>query len=288
MRIDLHAHSRRSDGTDTPSELVEAAGKARLDVVAITDHDNTEGWAEAAEAALTKGIRLVKGVEMTTNCAGSTVHLLGYEFDPEDPTLVAEFARARDMREERVDKILNELRLLGHKISRADVEAAAAGAPIGKPHFNRALVANGLTIPEGTTYKELLKGGQAYVKRTYSVDLADAVRMITEADGKAVVAHPWARRGRDVITPAVLSQLKEVGLAGLEVNHPDHELPDRAELTAMAKELDLAVTGGSDYHGSGKQLPKFALGACKTDVEQYYQLFDCGTPGKITDIDPKC
>lgn len=272
MRIDLHTHSNRSDGTDTPAELVERAAGTGLDVVALTDHDNTAGWDEAAEAADRVGIRLVRGIEVSTKLEGTSVHLLGYAFDPDDPALVAELRRIIDGRDHRLPRLLERLAELGVHLTEADVAAQAGDAvALGKPHVADAMVEAGYIADRSEAFQGWLEdGGKAHVER-YAAPLVDAVGLLKAAGGRAVIAHPWARESRHVLTPDVLARLAAAGLDGIEVDHNDHEPEVRAELRGIAGDLDLVVTGSSDYHGEGKG-PEFFLGCHTTDPEQLERL----------------
>lgn len=273
MRIDLHTHSTRSDGTDSPAELVrKAAQDAGLDVVALTDHDATTGWSEAAAAADRFGVRLVRGIEISTTFDGASVHLLGYEFDPTHVPLVAELERVLGGRDQRLPQILAKLAEHGIDISLADVAAHSGDAAAsGRPHIADAMVAKGYIAHRDEAFAGWLDtGGRAYVDR-YAAPLVEAVRLLKAAGGQAVVAHPWSRGSRRVLTEATLALLVEAGLDGLEVDHVDHDPAARRDLRALAANFDLVVTGSSDYHGTGKSAD-FHLGANLTDPEQFARL----------------
>ncbi|MEH3032915.1 MAG: PHP domain-containing protein [Aeromicrobium erythreum] len=273
MRIDLHTHSSRSDGTDTPAELVRnAAHVARLDVVALTDHDATTGWDEAQEAADRVGIRLVRGIEVSTTFRGESVHLLGYGFDPDHPGLVAELRRVLDGRDERLPRILARLAEHGIDISVEDVaEQSGDAAASGRPHIADAMVAKGYIRHRDEAFDGWLNShGRAYVGR-YSAPLLRAIELLKDAGGRVVVAHPWSRGSDRVLTHDAFAELAERGLDGIEVDHVDHDEAARAGLRAIAADLDLVVTGSSDYHGTGKSAA-FRLGANLTDPEQLARL----------------
>lgn len=257
MRVDLHAHSTASDGTDTPAELVAAAAAAGLDAVAITDHDTTDGWAAAVEA-LPAGMRLIRGAEFSAVAPDSTgeavsVHLLGYLFDPTAPAITAEQARLREERRTRLRTMAARMAADGFPV---DPDALMADLPVhkpaGRPHLARALVAAGAvdTVSEAF-YRYLTPAGPYYAGRA-DTDAATAVRMIRAAGGVAVLAHPMARRRGPVVDPGMIAGFSAEGLAGLEVDHPDHAGDDRAMLRGLAGELDLLTTGSSDYHGVNK------------------------------------
>lgn len=272
MRIDLHTHSSRSDGTDTPAELMRNAAAADLDVVALTDHDATEGWDEALQAAGEVGIRLVRGIEISTQFEGVSVHLLGYEFDPTYQPLVDELERVLGGRTQRLPRLLAKLAEHGMPLTEDEVLAVAGDAAAwGRPHVADAMIAKGYIADRDEAFRDwLVPGKPAYVGR-YSADLFHAVDLLVAAGGKPVVAHAWARESRGKLTAEVLGRLAGAGLAGIEVDHPDHDPESRAALAAIADDLDLAKTGSSDYHGTGKG-PAFHLGANLTDPAELERL----------------
>ncbi|MDZ5623589.1 PHP domain-containing protein [Nocardioides bizhenqiangii] len=254
MRIDLHAHSRVSDGTQSPAELVEAAAAAGLDVLGLTDHDITAGWAEAAVAARSVGIALVRGIEISTRFRGSGVHLLAYLPDPEDPALVGELQRILQGRDDRVPAMLSRLRRLGiegaTEVALAEVTVDAGAT--GRPHVADLLVRLGVVADRDQAFEEYLAQGRpAYVDR-YAADLVRMIGVVTDAGGVTVVAHPWGRGSADVLDEEAFAVLTDAGLFGIEVDHLDHDAGQREQLRAIASRLGLAVTGSSDHHGTGK------------------------------------
>jgi 3',5'-nucleoside bisphosphate phosphatase len=263
--IDLHAHSTSSDGTDSPAELVKAAAAAGIDVVAITDHDTTAGWAEALAAA-PPGLRVVPGAELSTTASnGVTVHLLAYLFDPAAPALVAEQARLRIERTNRLTRMLRLMVADGLPVDETAVFAGIAdGASPGRPHLARALVAAGVVSSVQEAFDRYLHNGAPYYVPRADTPIRDAISMIAEAGGVTVLAHPLARRRGEVITTDVIAELATAGLTGIEVDHADHDEATRRELRRLAGDLGLIVTGGSDYHGTNKQIP---LGAETTAPE---------------------
>ncbi|MFF2117536.1 PHP domain-containing protein [Kitasatospora sp. NPDC058184] len=282
MRIDLHAHSNASDGTDSPAELVAAAVAAGLDVVALTDHDTVAGHAEAAVAvrALPAGSRLtvVPGAELSCAVDGISLHLLAYLFDPEEP----EFARERDLvrtdRFRRGRAIVERCRELGAEISWEQVRRIAGAGSVGRPHIASALVEAGVvaTVSDAFTADWLANGGRADVRK-HETDPVTAVRLVRAAGGVPVFAHPGAvKRGRTV-SDQVIADLAAAGLAGLEVDHTDHDEETRERLRGLAGELGLLVTGSSDYHGTRKTV---RLGEHTTDPEVYGALLAQATGAK--------
>lgn len=257
MLIDLHAHSDASDGTDTPAGLIAAAVTAGIDVLAITDHDTTGGWAEAA-AVRPPSMGLVRGAEFSTQVAldrrTSSVHLLGYLFDPADPVIVAEHTRLKAERRRRGLAIVARMVDDGLPISADQVMDIAGDAPVGRPHIGRALMASGVVASVDEAFATHLAGRAKYYVPKVDTDLLTAIGMIRDAGGASVIAHPRGRGERRVLTADFLGELAAAGLTGIEVDHPDHDEQDRAELRGIAAANALLTTGSSDYHGSNKKL----------------------------------
>lgn len=257
MFIDLHTHSDASDGTDSPSELIRKAAAAGLDVVAITDHDTTGGWAQAA-AARPSSLTLIRGSEFSTQVTAGgyahSIHLLGYLFDPQNPAVVAEQARLKSERRRRGLGIVERMVADGVPISAEQVLRIAGNAPIGRPHIGRALVESGVVASVDEAFANHLSGRGPYYVQKIDTDLKDAVAMITAAGGASVIAHPRGRGEGRALTAALIGELAGIGLTGLEVDHPDHGVGERAELREIADTYGLLTTGSSDYHGHNKKL----------------------------------
>ena len=274
MRIDLHTHSDRSDGTMSPAALVEHARDAGIDVLAVTDHDTTESWAEATLAAERLGVALVRGLEISCSLEGHGVHLLAYLPDPAYPPLVAELERVLGGRNSRLPATLSRLRDLGIDIATDDVRRVAGdAAAMGRPHVADALVEKGVVRDRTEAFDRFLGShGPAYVNR-YAADLHQMVQTVREAGGVTVVAHPWAKRHNfEALDEEGFARLKEGGLTGIEVDHQDHDPATRERLRGIARELDLVVTGSSDFHGEGKV--DHDLGCNITDPEELERLLD--------------
>ncbi|CAL9459155.1 5'-3' exoribonuclease [Streptomyces sp. enrichment culture] len=269
MRIDLHSHSTASDGTDTPAELVRNAAAAGLDVVALTDHDTTRGYAEAI-AALPDGLTLVTGAELSCRIDGISMHMLAYLFDPEEPDLLAERELVRDDRVPRAKGMIDKLNQLGVPVTWEQVARIAGDGSVGRPHVATALVELGVvpTVGDAFTQDWLADGGRAFVEK-HETDPFEAIRLVKAAGGVTVFAHPGAaKRGRTVPESAI-AEMAAAGLDGIEVDHMDHDPDTRARLRGLAKELGLLVTGSSDYHGSRKTC---VLGEYTTDPEVYGEI----------------
>jgi predicted metal-dependent phosphoesterase TrpH len=269
--IDLHTHSRASDGTQTPAELVESARAAGLSVVGLTDHDSAAGWDEAAAAARGAGVALVPGMEISTKLDGAGVHVLAYLPDPSYPPLVDELTKILAGRTGRLTAMVGQLQAAGVDITEREVLDQVGDSPaIGRPHIADVLVAKGVVPDRTEAFADWLGWGRpGYVTR-YATATDAMVAIITAAGGAAVIAHPWGRGSRHVLDEETLVDLQRVGLVGIEVDHQDHGTGDRATLRAIADRLDLVATGSSDYHGTGKV--DHDLGCNTTSVEQYDRL----------------
>lgn len=280
-RIDLHTHSTASDGTDSPAELVTAAHAAGVDVLAITDHDTTAGWDEAA-AALPDGLRLLRGAEFS--CVSPTgrgdrdvsVHLLGYLFDPEHEAIVAEQSRLRTERRHRLHRIAEKMAADGYPVDPDGLLALLpAGTSAGRPHLARALVTAGVVDTVNEAFATLLYNGSPYYVPKADTPVETAIRMLRAAGGVPVFAHPFARRRGRVVEPSVIVDLAAVGLVGVEVDHPDHSPEDRDLLRGLAGDLGLLTTGSSDYHGTNKRVR--VGGGGNTAPDQYEKLLSLAT-----------
>ncbi len=278
VRIDLHTHSSASDGTDTPAELVAVAVAAGLDVLALTDHDTTAGW-DAALQARPDSLTVVVGAEFS--CEYWThegrrigLHLLGYLFDPADTALSRAREQLRASRLDRGRRMVQNMAEDGVPITWPRVSELAAGAPVGRPHIGRALVEAGVVPDVDTAFRELLSARMPYYVRKADLDVFAAIELIRSAGGLAVFAHPLARRRGPVLDADVIERMAVAGLVGLEVEHPDHDVADRAQAAALARDLDLVATGSSDYHGTNKTTP---IAACTTSAEAFERLMSLPT-----------
>ncbi|MGG5260410.1 PHP domain-containing protein [Phycicoccus avicenniae] len=252
--IDLHAHSTASDGTESPADLVASAAAAGLDVVAITDHDTTLGWAEASAAARAHGLTLVPGIEVSCARGRRSVHLLAYLPDPTHPDLVAELEQARESRETRLDRMVESMAADGIPVTVGSVRAEVEeGATPGRPHIADALVRAGVVGHRDEAFARWLGDSSPYYVGHYAPDPVRAVEVVRAAGGVPVVAHPSSATRTGTVGDALLEEMAAAGLAGLEARHRDHAEDDVRHLTALAGRLGLLVTGSSDYHGEGKR-----------------------------------
>ncbi|MEV5629703.1 PHP domain-containing protein [Micromonospora tulbaghiae] len=270
-RIDLHTHSTASDGTLTPAELVRAAADAGLDVVALTDHDTTAGWAPAV-AALPPGLTLIRGAEISCRWFGAEpaipLHLLAYLFDPAEPRLAAELARVRRAREERGERIVRLLQADSIPVSWTEILAGAGGGTVGRPHIAQALIRAGLVATTTEAFgPDWL--GERYRLPKDDIEVFQAVALVRAAGGVPVFAHPKASRRGRIVPDELIADLAAAGLAGLEADHEDHDPAEREHVRALAADLGLLVTGSSDFHGTHKIV---RLGAHTTGPEAYERI----------------
>lgn len=247
---DLHLHSTCSDGTQPPAEVMASAHAHGLRTVALTDHDTTAGWAEAAEAAASLGMTFLPGMELSARHDWRSVHVLAYLPDPDAPALRAEIARIRSSR-------LDRARLMADRIARDydlvwdDILAQTTdGATVGRPHIADALVARGLVRDRAEAFSGILSPGGDYYVALYAPDPVTAVELVVDAGGVPVIAHPAGRAG--LLPTKLMERMLDAGLAGFELGHRENREPALRTLRELARSRDLIMTGSSDYHGLGK------------------------------------
>lgn len=268
--IDLHTHTTCSDGTDSPRELVNKAIVQGLQVLGITDHDTTSGWDEAIQT-LRGSLQLALGAEiscLTTD--GISVHMLGLLFDSQHVEMRQVLEETRDGRLPRMRKMIEKMRSEGMDISIEDVQRAMPeGATMGRPHLADALVAKKIVKSRDEAFVDLLHNDSRFYVSHAAPTPAEAISLIRRAGGVAVIAHPFASHRGQILKADDFSDLVAAGLNGIEVDHRDHNPDERAMLRVIAHELDLAVTGSSDYHGTGKLN---SLAENHTNREQWEKL----------------
>lgn len=245
--IDLHLHTTASDGTLAPAALVARAAAAGLTTISVTDHDTTAGLAEAEQAAHARGFTFIPGIEITAVEDGHDVHVLGYYFDPSSTSLAAFLGAQRQDRERRVREMCTRLADMGFYLDAESLIAPGAehpGRSIGRPAIADALVRHGHARDRDEAFDRLIgRSSPAYVPRI-GVGAGEAIAIIGNAGGIASLAHPIIAN-IDHLIPALAAS----GLAALEARHTDHDSDTEARYRAMAAELGLAVSGGSDFHG---------------------------------------
>ncbi len=265
--IDLHSHSRASDGQHPVEEVAALAASAGVGVWALTDHDTVAGIAEAAAAAARRGVRLVPGIELSTFIDRREIHVLGHFVDPESPAVRDFQALLEEKRRVRMGEIVQKLAEVGVAVHPDDIEKHSGGKLLGRPHVARALMDRGYV----STVKEafdlwLGEGKPAYVGR-FRLEARDAVALVRGAGGTATIAHPGLSR----IERGDLARLRDWGLAGVEVSHPEQNPSVREKYRALAAELGLVPTAGSDFHGD-VVAPGRRFGDCSMTPEELAAL----------------
>jgi predicted metal-dependent phosphoesterase TrpH len=269
VKADLHLHTTASDGRLEPKEIVAMAIRVGLDVIAVTDHDTIDGVVPALDAAsASHSLRVIPGVEINTDVALGEVHILGYFIDYTDKKLAAMLQKLRDARRERAQKMVAKLSDLGMKIDWQRVSELAQGGTVGRPHISQALFEKGYVRSEKEAFDKYIgHNGPAYVER-YKLLPVEVVRLILDAQGLPVLAHPADIADLDELVP----KLKAVGLVGLEVYYRDYGSEIVARLAKIAKQYDLITTGGTDYHAFGDSL-EVEMGRAISPASSVEQLF---------------
>jgi predicted metal-dependent phosphoesterase TrpH len=269
--IDLHTHSTASDGSLPPAEVVRLAQEAGLKALALTDHDTTDGLAEAVAAGDKLGVEVIPGVEISAQFTDDAMHILGYFIDFASGKLAARLAVLKQARKERNPKIIAKLNALGLGITMEQVERLSGGGQVGRPHIARALMQSGYVSTMQQAFDIYLKnGGKAYVAK-YRFPPPEALAMIREAGGVPVLAHPFTLgMGSAAALKELLLDLKANGLAGIEIFYADHSPEQEAMYLKLARELGLLITGGSDFHGDNK--PDVTLGNIRSKNRLTYDL----------------
>jgi hypothetical protein len=260
--IDLHSHTTASDGTYSPAELIDAALAARLDALAITDHDTFGGYEEALSYAQSAGLRLVCGIEMSTKLlqpSRKTVHLLGYFLNGGPASAFLDWIQGiQDSRRDRNRRLAARLQSMGIDIRIEEVDALGRNMA-GRPHFARLMVQKGYCAnPREAFDRYLDESAPGYVDRE-EPSLEEGITRIAEAGGISSLAHPirLGKRNHDD-EERLIAQMRDSGLQAIEVFHSDHSGADSQRYLALARKYELKVTGGSDFHGENK--PNVALG----------------------------
>jgi predicted metal-dependent phosphoesterase TrpH len=265
--IDLHSHTTASDGQHTPSELLRLASEAGVTHLAITDHDTVAGVGEGTEAAKATGVSLIPGIELSAFVGDREVHILGHFVRPEDDELGHVSDALRAERRARMERMVQKLNALGVWISMEQVLAVAGEAQLGRPHLARALVERGICSSTKDAFDRFLASGRPGFVDRERITAARAIALVRRAGGAATVAHPAVSQ----VTGDELRFLRDAGLSGLEVFHADQKPAMQAKYLAIANELDLVPTAGSDFHGE-KVAPGRRLGMASMDPRYFAEL----------------
>lgn len=263
--IDLHTHTDRSDGTFTPAELVRLAAERRLDVVAVTDHDTTDGLDEAAETGARTGVEVVPGIELSAEHEGTSVHVLGYWIDPGNAALQAELRRLRDHRFRRGELMVERLRALGLPIRFERVREIARGDNVVRPHIAQAMVEAGYVASEEEAFERWIGDGRPAHVAKHALPPLDAVALIRDAGGVCALAHPGMWGNEMSVPENLIEAMAEGGMGGLEVDHTDHTPEQRKRYRTLAGRLGLVATGGSDCHGTRYDPIRLGTTLCRPD-----------------------
>jgi len=276
--IDLHVHSNASDGTLTPSEIINLAHELGLGAIAITDHDTLAGSKQAAGLVVPASIELVSGVEISAAPiipadSVSSYHILGYFIRLDDPTLNQTLNQLQEYRRNRNHQIFERLNQIGIHLDPTDIETPIDGGEMGRPHIATALLKKGIVASIGEAFDNYLsKGKPAYVDKK-RLSCEEAIRIISEAGGVPILAHPGLLNldPDDELENRIIA-LKQKGMKGIEVYYPEHT-PDMIEfLVGLADRHELLITGGTDFHGALK--PDVQMGSGYGDLQVSYQLFE--------------
>jgi 3',5'-nucleoside bisphosphate phosphatase len=261
--IDLHTHSTMSDGSDKPEELVDLAAKAGLKAFALTDHDRLDGIDAARARAAEKGVELVPGTEISCEHKG-TMHMLVYFLEPGEGPLQDELLRLQVARDTRNDRLVARLQELGLPVTRQELEDEAGGKGAGRPHIAAILLRKGVVTSIQEAFDlYLAKGKPAYMDKERLAPL-DAIALALQSGGLPVLAHPLSMGLEPADLENTLGELADAGLVGVEAIYGRYSQEERAGLAVTAARLGLAITGGSDHHGTYK--PDLSVGTGRGDL----------------------
>ncbi len=269
--IDLHTHTTASDGTLSPSKLIEQAKAQGLEAVAVTDHDTVEGIAEAVDAGREHGLEVVPGIEISAEYAKGTLHILGYYINSSDERFRHAITVLQKARLERNPKMIHNLQKLGFNITMEDVARQAETGQVGRPHFAQVLVQKGYVRSAQQAFDKYLKKGAAAYEEKFRFTPAEAISHIAACGGIAVLAHPCTLNyGTGVKLESMVSEMMQYGLQGIEVYYTDHSRSQTALYERIADKFSLLITGGSDFHGY--TLNGVALGTGRGTLKVPYEL----------------
>lgn len=259
LKTDLHIHSWCSDGTMSPAALVRKYAEEGYDLIAITDHEVTDGIQEAIDAGEDENIKVISGIEIPTVHDGRELHILGYRFDPEDEKLRQKLVKLAQIRKDRNEKMLDAIRNMGYDITEEDLIQREGQRYVGKPNFARALVKKGYIdrVPEAFEPGKFLESEHIKLIEKEKLSATEAISLIAGAGGTAVLAHPYkiknlGARGSEefkVSFDKLIKNLKELGLKGLECIYPKHTHEEELFFIDTAAKYHLHITEGSDFHG---------------------------------------
>lgn len=270
--IDLHVHTNLSDGTDSPSATVQRAASRALKAIAITDHDTVAGVEEAIEQGHKSGVEVIAGVELSAVAGDKSIHILGYGLQVESPLLLKSLEEIQAARNKRNRDIIDKLKEMGFEVSMDELQNRSREGQTGRPHLARLLHQKKVVRNSGEAFSRYLgKNGSAYVARK-TLAAEEAIRIIKGAGGLAVLAHPLTMGLDDKDLALLIEELKNSGLAGLEVLYPNHNRDSQERLLELSKKFNLLITGGSDFHGKNK--PNIRMGRVSGNQTIPYKILN--------------
>lgn len=268
---DLHIHTTASDGILSPEEVIDKSINMGLRGISITDHDTVDGLetAEKYLAEINTNLKFIPGIELNTDYKNSEVHILGYFIDYYDKLLLNKLIELKNSRYDRAEKMISKLRSMGFIIDIQLVEKIAGSDIIGRPHIAQALVDKGYVFSVKEAFdKYISKGRPAYVPR-YKFLPEEAINLIKNAGGIAVLAHPGLIKNNDIV-----EEILEMGIEGIEVYYPEHHPIQVGNYLKICRERNLLITGGSDFHGIGSGDSRSRLGCAGINEELFTRLFE--------------
>ena len=266
MKTDLHIHSTASDGTCTPAEILRLAGELGIGIMSITDHDTVSGAKEILRMGIPPSIRFITGIEISAAspenfpCAGS-FHILGYNIDVDDPALNQTLEVLREARKNRNPQIIEKLRNMGFDLSMEELIRNAGDSQIGRPHIAGLMLKKGFVHSVDEAFDRYIGTGKPAYADKYRISSTEAIAMIRNAGGTAVLAHPGLlKKCRDFSFEEMLCHLRETGLRGIEVWYPEHSAEQTGYYAQLADRYGLIKTGGTDFHGAVKPGLQIGIG----------------------------
>ena len=253
VAVDLHTHSTASDGSESPATVIHRAARVGLSTVALTDHDNLDGIAEAREAADAAGINLISGTELSVEWSTGPMHLLVYFLEPGPGPLQDAMVDIRRGRTDRNRRLADRLRSLGLDITYDEVAEEAGGSGVGRPHFAAVMVAKGFVPDIPAAFDRYLAAGRPGYEPRLRLGAEEAIRLARESNAIPVIAHPHTLGVGVADYDTAFRSLTEIGLGGLECHYSEYSPDLRNHLADVAASLGIVATGGSDYHGTYKQ-----------------------------------
>lgn len=266
--IDLHMHSTFSDGTLTPAQLVERAKQNKIEVMAITDHDNIDGLKEGRGEAEKAGMTFVDGIEVSANFLNKDIHILGYFLNLEDEEFLGWLKNLQEKRHNRTLEMLKKLSQLGIEISLAEVEGEVLGNVIGRPHIAKMIIKKGFAATMDEVFDRYLGDGKpAYIPKV-GVDMVEVVKKLKANGAVVILAHPHLISHSDDTVVNIIDMLVKNGLDGLELYYPNIDTRKKNKLLKIAKKRGLILTGGSDFHGLNRAGIDLGTGNISAEVFQ--------------------